>query len=90
MRYKVRNEDIRNICKNVIKWTRIRKSAWKNHVNWNDNRFAQIVKDEKETFKPRSLKVGHQHHRKIMFMCANAVRSTECDEYFAMKTHVKV
>jgi len=56
MRYKVRNEDIRNICKNVIKWTRIRKSAWKNHVNWNDNRFAQIVKDEKENIQTTIFK----------------------------------
>jgi hypothetical protein len=48
LRDRIRNgTDIRNICgiQAVIRWTRISRRAWRDHVNrMNDNRLAKIAK----------------------------------------------
>ncbi|KAH0955250.1 hypothetical protein HN011_000030 [Eciton burchellii] len=50
LRDRIHSEDVRNICEiqDVIRWTRIRRRAWREHVNRiDDNRLAKIAKNGK-------------------------------------------
>jgi len=71
---RTRDEDIRNIreIQDDIRWARIRRCAWRDHVKrMDDERLAKIARNGNQTslgdldgLQNVGAKVGHRHHRR--------------------------